>query len=86
MNTTNRQTADILLKWLQQKLEGNCQDKVVRLNRAKKLARDYWDEFGPDVIKEALKQYNCVTIRDFERLCLQIRELPKQKPVWSPPN
>lgn len=79
-------TANLLLNWLQEKLQGTYPDPRANLNRAKQIAREYWDEFGEEIVKKALKQQSCVTIRDFERLCLQIRELPKQKPVWSPPD
>ena len=85
MQEKELKTMEVFLKWLVEKL-GNYPDPKVRLNRAKQLARELWDEFGYEIVKKTLKERGCVTIRDFERLALQIRELPKKQPVWTPPS
>lgn len=85
MNPKELQTAKIFYSWILSKLD-NYPDMKLRKQRAKQLARELWDEYHYPVIAKVIKNPSCATIRDFERLALQYRELKPLPPIWTPPN
>jgi len=72
-------TALLLLKWLKERYNYNIQNDAIAQSKAQEHAREYWIQFGEDVIKKAMNHKTCTTIRNFEMLCFQFQELQNKK-------
>lgn len=71
--------AKMFLRWVTKIYDFKIGDKQVAHRLAQQYCRDKWFEFGERVVKKAINQKDCTSIRKFEQLCLQIKEQNKNK-------
>ena len=86
MTQEELQTAKLLKQWLMEKISGDYKNKLDREERARVLAREYWDKYGYQIIKKAMKQKDCCTIEEFKNNCYKVKRMPAKPPVWTPPT
>ncbi len=72
-------TATLFLKWVAEKFAPNIGDRDIALKHAKRYCSEKWKKYGETIIKRAMKQNTCTSIRNFEVLCDQIKEMLESK-------
>ena len=87
MKQSEIQTANLLKKLIKERNASTgwvkSPEQLEKLSSIK--ARELWDKYGHDTLKRALKQKGCVSVGHLEGLCIQVKNLPKQQPLWEPP-